>query len=732
MALGKSILDDRSYEQLRDELVRRIPVYAPEWTDHNPSDPGITLLELFAYLGENLLYRFNQIPESAYLELLNLLDLPLRPAVAARALLALETEQADGVLVAKGQEAKAGNIPFELENEVRVWPLAALAVAKAARPLPAAAEEPEVFGFFEAAVDALGGLAEDQEPAAYSSERVSGEPGAPPTDFDATVDGILWVAVLAPKAPADAGELLARRKRLLEPDDQKPVYLNLGFVPDLAAPPAREVPPCPGEGGEADLPPVEWEISTGRFDSQEEPIYRPLQLLEDGTRGLSQEGVLRLAMPRKLEDGNVFTPADRDRAGTGALPPPLDDEAEARILFWLRAWRHDGSRFGKVAWVGANAAAVVQTRGAKTEFLGVGNAQPHQEMQLVHRPVIAGSLSLEVESAEGWTAWQEVDGFHASREDDRHYVLDAEAGRVRFGNGLQGRAPQLGERVRSRGYRYGGGAAGNVAPAAISKIDGVSAAKGKNPLAAWGGADKETTAEALQRIPGELRRRDRAVTRGDFRELALATPSGGVGRAECLATFNPHTRDRRAAGVVSVVVWPRQDPAHPNAPLPDRRLLRSVCRFLDARRLLTTEVYVIPPTYRKVAVSVGLKAKPLYGAETVRRWVELVLRQYLAPLPPYGPEGKGWPLGRRVHGPELEAAALQVEGVEFLEGLRVAGWNAQSGAWEEGTVELDLDEVPELVEITVVAGAPEEPGQALGPLPPAKTPVPIPVLRQEC
>lgn len=739
MALGKSILDDRSYEQLRDELVRRIPVYAPEWTDHNPADPGITLLELFAYLGENLLFRFNQIPESTYLELMNLLDLPLRPAVAARALLQLSTTEPAGVLLPKEEvEAKAGPLSFELLSEVRVLPVTALAVAKAARALPAAEEEPEVYGFFEAAVDALGGLAPDQEPAAYEPERVPEAAGEKPVDFDATVDGILWVAVLA----ALPGDLDARRKGLLE-HPEGPLHLSLGFVPDLAAPPAAEVAPCPGEGREADLPPVEWEISTGRFDASGEPLYRSLELAEDSTRGLSQEGVLRLVLPRRRDDGGVFALADRDRAGTGALPPPLDDEAEGQLLFWLRAWRHDGGRFGKVAWLGANAAEVVQTRSARTELLGIGNAQPHQEMALVHRPVIAGSLVLEVESAEGWTAWQEVDGFHASREDDRHYTLDPEAGRVRFGNGLAGRAPQLGERVRSRAYRYGGGAAGNVAPGAISKLSplgsslpGLAKVKAKNPLPAWGGADRETTAEALERIPGELRRRDRAVTRGDFRELALATPGAGVGRAECLPLFNPHTRDRQAAGVVSVVIWPRQDPAHPNAPLPDRRLLRSVSAFLDARRLLTTELYVIPPTYRQIAVAVGLKAKSGYGAETVRRWVELVLRQYLAPLPPYGPEGRGWPLGwpdgKRVYGPELEAAALQVEGVEFLEGLRVAGWDAGSASWVEGTVELALDEVPELAEITVISGPPAAPGAALGPVPPAKTPVPIPVIRQEC
>ena len=82
MPLPAPILDDRTYEQLRDELIRRIPVYTDEWTDHNPSDPGITLIELFAFLGENLLFRFNQIPETTNLAFLRLLHLPLRAATA--------------------------------------------------------------------------------------------------------------------------------------------------------------------------------------------------------------------------------------------------------------------------------------------------------------------------------------------------------------------------------------------------------------------------------------------------------------------------------------------------------------------------------------------------------------------------------------------------------------------------------------------------------------------------
>ena len=143
---------------------------------------------------------------------------------------------------------------------------------------------------------------------------------------------------------------------------------------------------------------------------------------------------------------------------------------------------------------------------------------------------------------------------------------------------------------------------------------------------------------------------------------------------------------------------------------------------------------MIPPTYVKVAVAVGIQTKPGYGVDAVRRWVELVIRQYLAPLPPYGPDGNGWPLGRRVYGPELEAAALQVEGVEYLEGLTIAGTDDGGVTWttvSPNAIELERYEVVELAEITVVQGPPLVPGQV--PAPPAPSiPVPVPVPREEC
>ena len=162
MPIPNPILDDRSYQQLRDELVRRIPVYTPEWTDHNASDPGITLIELFAFLGENLLYRFNQIPEAARLEFLRLLQIPLRPATAARALITMTTDKMvkapdgkwTGQLVPLESELKAGALPFETQTEVVVWPISFVTMGRVVTSTPDQQQEPEAYEFAVRALDA--------------------------------------------------------------------------------------------------------------------------------------------------------------------------------------------------------------------------------------------------------------------------------------------------------------------------------------------------------------------------------------------------------------------------------------------------------------------------------------------------------------------------------------------------------------------------------------------------
>lgn len=732
MPLPSPILDDRSYQQLRDELVRRIPVYTPEWTDHNASDPGITLLELFAFLGENLLYRFNQIPEATKLEFLRRLDVPLRPALPAQGLLRLSTERPAGVLAPIGTEARAGDLAFETLTETLVWPLSAIGAGRVRTAAPDQASEPEVYDLAVRAAQALDDLPAGARLDYYRTELIPTAADGVPADLPGTVDSTLWIALVREKG-FDAARLGG-------------AVLNLAFVPATDYPSAQSVPACPGEGPVPRGPAIEWQISQTALLGGE-PDYRPVQVVGDSSSGLSREGVVRLRLPKDLAPVGPPQLPDPDRAGTGSRPPALDDETQARVFCWLRAFRVDQGDLPRCALLVANAAQARQCVRARPEYLGTGTGQAGQRYALVKRPVLAGSARIEVEEPAGWTAWTEIDGFHLSGPDDRHFRCDPETGEVRFGNGEQGRPPQIGERIRALEYRYGGGTRGNLPPGSLSKVllDGL---KVDNPLRTRGGADPEPIERALERIPGELRRRDRAVTAGDFRELALATPGAGVGRAECLPRFHAPSLTPGRAGVVTVVVWPTEDPRQPEAPLPDQYLVAQVCAWLDERRLVTTELYVVPPTYHQVAISVALAVKPGYGIEAVRRWVELLLRQYLAPLPPYGPTGEGWPLGRRVHGPELEAAALQVEGVEYLEGLALAGRDPKTGLWSATvpTVVLEPYEVPWLTDILVVAdlplppprtaltpapgGTPQRPG---GPeTPEVPVPVPLPIERERC
>ncbi|MFJ3204928.1 putative baseplate assembly protein [Streptomyces sp. NPDC086989] len=724
MPLIGPILDDRTFEQLREELVKRIPVYAPEWTDHNTGDPGIALLELFAHLGESLLFRFNQIPDATKAAFLRLLGVRPRPALTARTLLVLETERPDGVQVLRGAEARAGAVAFETADEVVAWPLETLAVGKTPAPeAPGTAESRRRRN----AVEAL--PADERKRAAagspvrfYVTTAVPADPQAPdrpPLDVAATLDRSLWIALLA-KNTTDA-RLLAGRT------------LFVGVVPDEEIPRpydllARDTHD-PTRLRAADLvsapPGFLWELWNG---PDAPSAFTALSVLGDTTRGLTTAGVVSVALPA------AFPTHPRGSTGPGGLnsPPPLDDDrTAARVLGWLRVRRpaDENDAIHRIRWAGVNAVGAVQARTAAPELLGTGTADAGQVLRLTRRPVLSGSVRLEVEEADGWQPWTEVEDFAGSGPLDRHYTLDADAGLVRFAD--RGRLPRIGERIRVLGYRYGGGSAGNVPAGAIGALTGVSGVKVTNPLPAAGGADPASLADALDALPAEVHRRDRVVTAEDFRALALEVP--GVRRAEPLPLLHPDTPTQPAAGVVSVLVFPAEDQRDPGTPLPDLALLRRVAAYLDPRRLATTELYVIPPTYTDIAVSVGIRTRDGYQPDAVRRWVELILRQYLAPLPPYGPDGAGWPLGRAVRRAELEAVAVQVEGLEYLEDELLLARRTGTGWTPLPLVPLNPWEVPRVAEITVVTGSPLPVGAGYGtPPPPPGDPVVVPLPPEVC
>jgi len=72
MAIQLPNLDTKTYEEISEEMVASIPKYTDKWTNHNPSDPGITILEMLSWIAETTLYRMNGIPNESYVNFLRL------------------------------------------------------------------------------------------------------------------------------------------------------------------------------------------------------------------------------------------------------------------------------------------------------------------------------------------------------------------------------------------------------------------------------------------------------------------------------------------------------------------------------------------------------------------------------------------------------------------------------------------------------------------------------------
>jgi hypothetical protein len=724
MSLPLRLLDDASFDTLQRQLRQRIPVLTPEWTDWNASDPGIALLDLVAFAAEGLLWRFNQIPEATQLAFLRLLGLPLRPATAARALLRFESKRKDGkaVSVARHTVLRAGSTPFALARETPVWPGEALALLRQ-RSTPPGPDELELAESLRPALAALSRrVAPGSQPDFYDLAFID---GLTPQDPALAVDGSVWVAWLAPEGTA------------APPAWQKGDRLSLGWWPSAATEESgdalSQALACPGLDAPRAVRTLEWRVLASQLLAGEQPDWRPVRVQADDTDGGTRNGVIELELPDDPADLlPPLLPAGLE--GTEGFPPPLPPPLAARVRLWLRAFPTPSGgtprQLPPLLQLQANAGWAGQALPQGAEYLGRGDGQPQQRFLLGQQPVLADTrqypVALEVEEAGVWVAWTQVDTLDLSTADDRHYRVDGASGELEFGL----RGPQLGERLRVLGYRVGGGAAGNVGAGAISLCEQPQVLV-SNPLPARGGRDTEAVAEALARIPAEINRRDRAVTADDFRALAEATPGAEIARAEVLPLFDPRTRSFERAGAVSVIVWPEADADLERAPLPDATQRAAVCAQLDARRLVGTELFVLSPSYRRIAVSCAVAVEPGFGPEAARALAAQILQRYLSPLPPYGPLGRGWPLGRAVRDRELIAAVLQIDGIEYVEALRLA---VQQGSnWAEmDTVLLQPWEVVELVAVQVVeASQPLPPPQSL-PLPPGGPAVAVPLVRDLC
>jgi len=287
------------------------------------------------------------------------------------------------------------------------------------------------------------------------------------------------------------------------------------------------------------------------------------------------------------------------------------------------------------------------------------------------------------------------------------YVLDAEAGVLRFGDGMRGKRPPRGAVLRAS-YDYGAGAVGNVGVGAIKGGPALPAGmSATNPVRTWGGADAERTADGERQISRYLQHRDRLVTAADFHTIAWRTPGVALGRVEVLPAFHPDLSPNEpgdAPGVVTLMLIPRYDPLHPDAPEPDRLFFDAVCAYLDPRRLVTTELVLRKPSYMPIWISVGLDILSGASAATVREDVKRTLLALLAPLPEQpGPDASGgWPLRKAVLDRELMAVATRVPGVLLVNNVLIAAGDGAAAA----TIPMRGLELPRVLGISVAIGEP--------------------------
>ncbi|HUR84132.1 MAG TPA: putative baseplate assembly protein [Solirubrobacteraceae bacterium] len=626
MRLPEIELDDRGFQELVSEARTRIARRCPEWTEHNVSDPGITLIELFAWMTEMTTYRLNRVPDKIYVRLLELLGVPLRPPTPAQT-----------------------HIRFLL-SAPPIEPVSIIAADTEVGTVRTTYEESVVFEVAESRI------VEPLAPAVFVVHR------------DGLVRDIAVDAGVARPVGADRAAFSA----VPLPGDA----IHLGFEDSLSRLLLRidvEAQPARGAGVDPRRPPLRWEMATGERAGGD-LVWERVTVLDDTTGGFnfgSGELLLELAgdSQRLALDGHRMhwlrcRVASPQEAGEAAYerPPEIATITATPMGATLLAQHAEH---------------------VDNEILGESDGTPGQSFTVLRPPMLAASddewLEVRHPVTGDWQRWGVRESFVDCGPDDRCYSVDAATGTIDFGPAVRqsdgawrhyGAIPPKGAALRLSRYRYGGGLRGNVAPNTLTVLKsgpaGVAAVT--NPTAARGGVDPEPLDSVRLRGAMELRTRHRAVTAEDFEHLAREA-SPRVARAVCVPPVE--------GNAIAVRILPRVHPADRRLNFdelqPSRRLLYEVAGHLDDRRLLGAMLQVAPVRLRGVSIVVELQTEPLADLVRIREQTLRELYRFLNPLigglP--GAEGTGWEFGRTLNQGELYGVVHSVPGVEYVRLLRM-------------------------------------------------------------
>lgn len=603
-------LDDRRFQDLVDEAKRMIPQFLPEWTNHNVSDPGVALIELFAWMTDLTLYRLNQLPDRLYAAFLDLVGISPFPAAAAQVPLTFwfSTVPEEPVVVPTGSEvASIGDDPIvftTLHDLVVHQPMLRYALT-----VPATGGEPD-----EArSVDVLQDLELPNESVALFTSN--------------------------PVSPGDAFYLGFR-------DPLSGNVLRLDVVAQVE-----------GIGVDPENPPLRWEVWS------EEGWIR-CEVQSDTTGGLNRDGQVMLLVPTGHEPLSV----DGERGFwlrlvlAEALPgqstyrtSPVLRSIAARAIGGTAMAEHSEEVPGEYLGI---------SMGVPGQSLNLSNAPvlPRRSGEVV-----------EVRIDGAIQQWTEVVDFSQSGPDDHHVVWDSNTGEIRFGPRIRypdgswrqhGSVPPAGASVWVSGYRRGGGARGNVGAgslttlrSAVPYVDSIS-----NLVAAAGGVEAETIENAKLRGPLTLVSGGRAVTPADHEQLAVQS-SPRVARARCIPPDH-------AGQPAKLLIVP--DPGRPAETLKidhmalTDKLSDEITSYLEPRRVLGTSLELGTPTYHGVSVAALVRVTPGRAPAGVRQRCIDRLWQFLSPVSG-GADGMGWPFGTSVTTGAIANALVDVSGVDAVD-----------------------------------------------------------------
>ncbi|MDV2997172.1 MAG: hypothetical protein N4J56_006877 [Chroococcidiopsis sp. SAG 2025] len=704
--LPNSNLDDRTFDELVDECILRIPRYCPEWTDRNLSDPGVTLIELFAWLTDQMLIRFNQVPRKNYIAFLELLGIRLNPPTPAQTNLTfyLTTDLPSAYTIPTGVEVATERteteeaIIFSTDEDLTIGKPTLRHFLTAST----AEDTPQTFSDRTSRWDRLG------ESAWTGSEQLLfAEQPQPGNCF--------YLAIGCAATVTEAGESSPASEDCLK-----------GNVLAITFYGARGTP----TGIDPHAPPRRWEAWNGKR-------WQPVLLREsyDATRGFSfNEIAQRGGDPEQGADVVLHLPQTL----------PITSFTTYRG-YWLRcvltaAQPHQPVYTNSPRVTGLAVRTIGGTVRAsqslliREEQLGISDGRPGQSFEVQSPPILdrREGEHIEVTPPSGLPQiWQEVKDFADSSSADLHYTIDSLTGAIQFGPLIRepealklqtpsgdrlkaslaeetfsggelqqrllehqyGAVPPRGSVIIMVAYRTGGGKKGNVQAGTLRFLKSAIpyVASVTNHYLARNGADAQSLDRAVLEAPRILRTRDRAVTAEDFEVLTQRAGTGAIARVKCLGAS-----ESQSAGRVSLLVVPQAntDAIAQGLGIPPERfaltstLQQQVMNYLDERRLLGVQVQLQVPEYVGVTVQAEVAIEPTYNNPTARREILNQLRvslyRYLNPLSG-GLEGTGWDFGRPVYTSDIVALLQKTPGVAYLGTVLLFALRRQGETWQRQT-----------------------------------------------